>query len=64
MIKYHIISLLCLAIAAITAIEALARFMEPSGMANPLGWMMVAVSLASVLLYFRTRKLRKKAGGF
>lgn len=65
MIQYHVMSLLCLAVAAITAIEALARFLgTPSapntqGWANPLGWLMVLAFAGSIWLYFRVRKIRK-----
>jgi hypothetical protein len=66
MIQYHVMSLLFLAIAAITAIEALARFYgtpaEPNtqGWANPLGWLMVALCGICIFMYFRVRKIRKR----
>ena len=59
-------SLLCLAVAAITAIEALTRFYgtpaEPNtqGWANPLGWLMLALCAASIFMYFRVRRIRKQ----
>lgn len=65
MIKYHVIALLCVCAAAISGIEATVQFTTTKeGYSNPLGWLMVLVCLASALLYFRVRKLRKKAGGF
>lgn len=59
-------SLLCLAVAAISLIEALARFLgtvnEPNtqGWGNPLGWLMTLVFAASIFMYFRVRRIRKQ----
>jgi hypothetical protein len=65
MIKYHIIGLICLAIAAMAGIEAAALFYEtslaPKGIwyTNVKGWFMVGLCIAAVLVYFRARKFRK-----
>lgn len=65
MIKYHVLALLCLVAAALSGIEALVQFAAtPEKMSNPLGWLMLVVFAASMLLYLRVRKLRKKAGDF
>ena len=65
MIQYHVMALLCLVAAGVAGIEALFRFtMTPEGFSNPLGWLMTALTAGAFLLYFRVRKLRKKAGGF
>jgi TRAP-type C4-dicarboxylate transport system permease small subunit len=67
MIQYHVMSLLFLAICAITAIEAIARFWENSirtktnGLGDPMGWLMVALCFGSLLFYLRTRRQRKKS---
>ena len=66
MIKYHILSLLALAVVAITAIEAAAEFytsehnLAGSWYSNIKAWIMVLVCLASVVLYFRARTYRKR----
>jgi hypothetical protein len=60
-------SLLFLAICAVTAIEAAARFWQAhlttgkSGFQDAGGWLMLILSLACLVFYFRTRKLRKKS---
>lgn len=65
MIKYHILSLLALAVCAITAIEAAAQFYGASLKAggrwysSGTGWLMVVVCLGAVYLYFRARKFRR-----
>lgn len=65
MIKYHIIGLICLAVAAIAGIEALAQFYEtslkPQGLwyTNIKGWFMVGLFVAALLVYLRARKFRK-----
>lgn len=66
MIKYHIMSLLALAVAAFAAIEAAAQFYEAAvnkvpWYSNTRGWLMVLVTMAAVYLYFRARKFRKQA---
>lgn len=66
MIKYHILSLLALALAALTAIESAANFFEESlkkngnWYASVSGWVMLLVSAGAVALYIRTRALRKR----
>jgi hypothetical protein len=65
MIRYHVIGLLCLVVAAVAAIEAAFRFtMTPEGFSNPLGWLMCALFAICILVYIRARKFRKKVGGF
>ncbi len=67
MIQYHVMSLLFLAVCAITAIESAARFWQAhlttgkSGFQDAVGWIMLVLSLASLFFYIRTRKLRKKS---
>jgi hypothetical protein len=66
MIKYHILSLLALAVIALAGIEAAAEFYEAelkqagSWYTNGKAWIMVAVVLGATFLYFRSRAFRKK----
>jgi len=66
MIKHHIMSLLFLAAAALSGIESAAVFYETylkklpwyqSGKA----WFMAVVFIACIVMYFRSRSMRKKA---
>ncbi len=63
MIKYHILGLLSLVAAAISAIEFLALYMEAPKSYLFMGrfWLMLLVFGSSVALYFRVRRFRKKA---
>lgn len=63
MIKYHILGLLSLVAAAISAIEFLALYMEAPKSYLLMGrfWLMLLVFGSSVTLYFRVRRLRKRA---
>lgn len=68
MIKYHILSLIALAVLALSGIEAAALFYETTlrgelWYGSGKGWLMVLVSALAVYLYFRARKLRKSAVG-
>ena len=60
MIKYHILALLCLVAAAISAIEFLAISIEnPDYMSSFKFWLMMLVFGFSVALYFRVRRFRR-----
>jgi hypothetical protein len=64
MIKYHVVGLLCLAISAIAGIEAafqfyVAEYRGEGWYSSIKGWLMVALVIGAVLVYFRARKLRK-----
>ena len=60
MIKYHILALLCLVAAAISAIEFLAISIEnPDYMSSFKFWLMILVFAFSVMLYLRTRRFRR-----
>ena len=62
MIKYHILALLCLVAAAISAIEFLAISIEDRDYATSLKfWLMILVFAFSVMLYLRTRRFRKES---
>lgn len=62
MIKYHILALLCLVAAAISAIEFLAISIEnPEYMTSFRFWLMIFVFAFSVMLYLRTRRFRKES---
>lgn len=60
-ILLHVLTLLSLVAAALSGIEALARFMvTPQKFANPLGWLMLGTMILSLYIFFRLRKQRKK----
>ncbi len=65
MIKYHVLALLCLVAAAISAVEFLAISMtqvEGSGssyLESGRFWLMIGVFGFSIMMYFRVRRLRK-----
>lgn len=62
MIKYHILALLCLVAAAISAIEFLAISIEnPEYITAFNFWLMILVFAFSVMLYLRTRRFRKES---
>lgn len=62
MIKYHILALLCLVAAAISAIEFLAISIEnPEYITSFNFWLMILVFAFSVMLYLRTRRFRKES---
>jgi len=62
MIKYHILALLCLVAAAISAIEFLAISIEDRDYATSLKfWLMIFVFAVSIMLYIRTRRFRKES---
>lgn len=66
MVKYHILSLLALAVVAFSGIEAAAVFYEKelgggNWYTSGRAWVMVGICLFGVYLYFRARSFRKKA---
>lgn len=66
MVKYHVLSLLALAVVAFTGIEAAAVFWEQEIKKLPWytsgrAWLMVVLCMGAVALYFRARSFRKKA---
>jgi len=62
MIKYHILALLYLVAAAISAIEFLAISIEDRDYATSLKfWLMIFVFAVSIMLYIRTRRFRKES---
>ena len=63
MIKYHILGLLSLVAAAISAIEFLAIYMEFPKDYILMGkfWLMLVVFGSSIAMYLRVRRFRKKA---
>lgn len=62
MIQYHILALVSLVIAAFTTIEAaICYYSSTKGWGEPKLWLMIGVTALCILLYFRLRKLRKKA---
>jgi hypothetical protein len=66
MIQYHVMSLLCLVVAAIAAIEALAGFTVDAERqkivwwSNSAAWLMVVLFIAALAMYFRVRAIRKR----
>ncbi len=66
MIQYHVMSLLCLVVAAIAAIEALAGFTVDADRqkivwwSNSAAWLMVVLFIAALAMYFRVRAIRKR----
>lgn len=60
MIKYHVLALLFLVAAAISGVEAYVQFVL-QGLTAPLAWLMLALCIASGILYIRTSKIRRKA---
>ena len=63
MIKYHILGLLSLVAAAISAIEFLAIYMEFPKEYIFMGkfWLMLVVFGSSIAMYFRVRRFRTQA---
>jgi hypothetical protein len=66
MIKHHIMSLLFLAAAAFSGIESAAVFYETHLKKLPWyqsgkAWFMAVVFVACIVMYFRSRSMRKKA---
>jgi len=65
MIRYHVMSLLCLAAAALAAIEALAGFTVDADRQKIMwytsvpGWIMSGLFLGCILMYVRLRRKRK-----
>jgi hypothetical protein len=65
MIRYHVMSLLCLAAAALAAIEALAGFTVDADRqkivwyTNVAAWVMTGLFLGCILMYVRLRRKRK-----
>lgn len=62
MIKYHVLALLSLVAAAISAVEILVVFKK-----NPTGyigefefWLLTGVFVLSIVMYFRVKRERKK----
>jgi cell division protein FtsW (lipid II flippase) len=66
MIKYHVLALLCLVAAAISAVEFLAISMydaENQGnayLSSGRFWLMIGVFGFSVVMYFRIKRMRKE----
>jgi hypothetical protein len=66
MIRYHVMSLLCLAAAALAAIEALAGFTKDAAekkmawYTNTPAWVMTGLFIGCVFMYFRLRRKRKE----
>lgn len=65
MIKYHVLALLSLVAAAISAVEILVVFSK-----NPTGylydfefWLLTGVFVLSMVMYFRVKRERKKKIG-
>ena len=66
MIKYHVLALLSLVAAAISAVEFLAISMvdNPTGYLSDIKfWLMVIVFGVSITLYFRVKRERKNKIG-
>jgi hypothetical protein len=63
MIKYHVLALLFLAAAAISAMEFLAIYLENPKSYLLLGkfWLMLLVFGSSIAMYLRVRRFRKEA---
>lgn len=67
MIKHHIMSLLFLAAAAISGIESARGFFYETPLKklpwyqSGKGWFMAVVFIACIVMYFRSRSMRKKA---
>ena len=65
MIRYHVMSLLCLAAAALAAIEALAGFTVDADRqkivwyTNVAAWVMTGLFAGCILMYVRLRRKRK-----
>ena len=66
MIRYHVMSLLCLAVAAVAAIEALAGFTVDAARqkivwyTNVPAWVMVGLFVGCIVMYYRLRRKRKE----
>ncbi len=66
MIRYHVMSLLCLAVAAVAAIEALAGFTVDAARqkivwyTNVPAWVMAGLFLGCIVMYYRLRRKRKE----
>jgi len=61
MIKYHIMALISLVLAAICAIEVLVRFFgRDKELSTPLGILMIVLFGGCLYLYFKIRGKRKK----
>ncbi|MEY4002364.1 MAG: hypothetical protein RIT07_406 [Bacteroidota bacterium] len=66
MIRYHVMSLLCLAVAAVAAIEALAGFTVDADRlkivwyTNTPAWVMTGLFVGCILMYYRLRRKRKE----
>lgn len=66
MIRYHVMSLLCLAVAAVAAIEALAGFTVDAARlkivwyTNTPAWVMTGLFVGCILMYYRLRRKRKE----
>ncbi len=67
MIKYHVLALLCLVAAAISAVEFLAISMydaERQGnayLSSGRFWLMIGVFGFSIVMYFRIKRMRKES---
>ena len=67
MIQYHVMSLLCLVVAAIAAIEALAGFTADAARqkivwyTNAAAWVMTALFVGCIVMYVHLRRKRKAA---
>ena len=66
MIRYHVMSLLCLAVAAVAAIEALAGFtvdaarQKMTWYTNVPAWVMAGLFVGCIVMYYRLRRKRKE----
>ncbi len=67
MIKYHVLALLCLVAAAISAVEFLAISMHDAAtqgnayLSSGRFWLMIGVFGFSIVMYFRIKRMRKEA---
>ncbi len=67
MIKYHILALLCLVAAAISAVEFLAISMHDAAtqgtayLSSGRFWLMIGVFGFSIVMYFRIKRMRKES---
>ncbi len=67
MIKYHVLALLCLVAAAISAVEFLAISMQDAAtqgnayLSSGRFWLMIGVFGFSIVMYFRIKRMRKEA---
>ena len=67
MIKYHVLALLCLVAAAISAVEFLAISMHDGAtqgnayLSSGRFWLMIGVFGFSIVMYFRIKRMRKEA---